>query len=85
MDTQTIINLLFAAFGALAGSVLRTIWVGVTELQRADRDLTTKIGEIEVLVAGEYMKRDEFERLSDAIFKKLDRIENKLDHKADKV
>ena len=39
---------------------------------------------IEVLVVGDYVKRTEMDSLGAAIFAKLDRIENKLDKKADK-
>jgi len=36
------------------------------------------------LVAGSYAKRDELDKMAAAIFLKLDRIEAKLDTKADK-
>ncbi len=39
---------------------------------------------IEVLVAGDYVKKDEYSAMMNAIFAKLDRIEDKLDKKADK-
>jgi hypothetical protein len=37
-----------------------------------------------VLVAGQYVHRDEFHSLSKALFAKLDKIEDKLDGKADR-
>ena len=43
-----------------------------------------RVAEIEVLVAGAYVKKDDLEKLSNAIFAKLDRIEDKLDLKVDK-
>lgn len=53
--------------------------------QRKDyMELTEKVQAIEVLVAGTYVKRDDMDKLASAIFTKLDRIENKLDNKADK-
>lgn len=42
------------------------------------------MSEIEVLVAGAYVKKDEFGASVAALFAKLDRIEDKLDGKADK-
>ena len=54
------------------------------ELRRADTALTEKVNKIEVVVAGEYVKREEFENVANVIFKKLDRIYEKLDTKADK-
>jgi len=35
-------------------------------------------------MATEYSRKDDVEKLGEAIFKKLDRIEEKLDKKADK-
>jgi hypothetical protein len=81
---QTIINWLMGLFSMLFGFLLRTVWQAVKDLQMSDKQLVEKVNSIEVLVAGQYVKQDEFNRLSDAIFKKLDRIEEKLDKKEDK-
>lgn len=82
---QGLINWLLAGFGTLIGFLLRAVWQAVKDLQDADKQLTDKVGRIEVLVAGDYVKRETFDRLSDALFTKLDRIENKLDGKVDKT
>lgn len=81
---QTIINWLLAGFGGLIGFLLNAVWQAVKDLQKADTELTKKVSEIEVLVAGAYVKKDDLGKLSDAIFAKLDRIEDKLDGKVDK-
>jgi CHASE3 domain sensor protein len=81
---QTIINWVLAGFGGLIGFLLNAVWQAVKDLQKADKDLTAKVAEIEVLVAGAYVKKDDLEKLSNAIFAKLDRIEDKLDLKVDK-
>lgn len=81
---QTIINWLLAGFGGLIGFLLNAVWQAVKDLQQADKDLVTKVAEIEVLVAGDYVKKGDLEKLSSAIFAKLDRIEDKLDLKVDK-
>ena len=81
---QTIVNWLLGGFGAMIGFLLNAVWQAVKDLQAADKELTAKVAEIEVLVAGAYVKRDDFNELSKAIFAKLDRIEDKLDGKADK-
>lgn len=81
---QTILNWILGGFGGLLGFLLNTVWQAVKDLQKADRDLTAKVAEIEVLVAGAYVKKDDIDKLSSAIFAKLDRIEDKLDGKADK-
>lgn len=81
---QTIINWVLTGFGALIGFLLNVVWQSVKDLQRADKELTEKVGNIEVLVAGAYVKKDEFTDTVRALFAKLDKIEDKIDRKADK-
>ena len=84
MDFQTAFDLSIGLAGALGGFILRATWDAVQELQESDKDISKKIGEIEVLVAGRYVTRNEMDMKVDAIFHKLDRIENKIDTKLDK-
>lgn len=81
---QTFINWLLGGFGTLIGFLLNAVWQAVKDLQTADKELTKKVSEIEVLVAGAYVKKDEFSTSVTALFAKLDRIEDKIDKKADK-
>lgn len=81
---QALINWLLAGFGALIGFLLNAVWQAVKDLQKADTDLVKQVAEIEVLVAGDYVRREDFTSLSVALFNRLDRIEDKLDRKADK-
>lgn len=81
---QTIINWLLAGFGALIGFLLNAVWQAVKDLQNADKKLVEKVSQIEVLVAGAYVKKDEFMSQMNALFAKLDKIEDKIDRKADK-
>lgn len=82
--SQTLINAIIAGVGAAVAFVLRVIWEGLRELQKADVDLTTKISEIQLLVAGNYVKKDEVDGIVRALFAKLDKIEDKLDRKVDR-
>lgn len=81
---QTLINWLLGGFGALIGFLLNAVWQAVKDLQAADKELVSKVGAIEVLVAGAYVKKDEFSNSIAALFAKLDKIEDKIDRKADK-
>jgi CHASE3 domain sensor protein len=81
---QTIINWFLAGFAGLIGFLLNAVWQAVKDLQTADKELTKKVSEIEVLVAGAYVKKEEFSTAVTALFTKLDRIEDKIDKKADK-
>lgn len=81
---QTLINWLLGGFGAVLGFLLNAVWQAMKDLQQADRELTDKVASIEVLVAGAYVKKDEFTATVNALFTKLDRIEDKIDKKQDK-
>ena len=63
---------------------LNTILDKMSMGEEAIKELADKVNKIEVVVAGEYIKRDEFDKVADIIFVKLDRIFDKLDKKADK-
>jgi len=81
---QDIINWLLGGMGTLIGFLLNVVWQAVKDLQTADRNLVDKVASIEVLVAGNYIKRDEFDRFLSRLFEKLDILENKIDHKEDR-
>lgn len=81
---QTFINWLLGGFGALIGFLLNAVWQAVKDLQMADKALADKVADIEVLVAGAYVRKEELAGFVAALFAKLDKIEDKLDRKADK-
>lgn len=81
---QTYLNYLFGGINIAFGFVLKVIWDSYKELKKTDASLAEKVNSIEVLVAGEYVKRDDFDRVANAIFAKLDKISDKLDSKADR-
>ncbi len=84
MDLQIAFNIAVALVAFLGGWVLNSLRSSIEGLQKADTNLTTKVQAIEVLVAGSYVKRDDLDKLASALFTKLDKIEGKLDGKADK-
>jgi hypothetical protein len=47
--------------------------------------LVEKVNSIEILVAGNYITKNDFDKIGAAIFAKLDKIEDKLDRKVDKT
>lgn len=81
---QSLINWIIASAGALIGFVLKSIWDAVKDLQTSDKELADKVSRIEVLVAGEYVKKEEFNSIMLRLFEKLDHIESKIDGKVDK-
>jgi hypothetical protein len=84
MFDQTLFNYALALCGALGGWVLKVIWDAVKDLQAADKVLVEKVNTIEILIAGNYMSKQDFDKIAAAIFAKLDKIEDKIDKKADK-
>ena len=84
MDLQQAFNILIGFVMTGFGWFLNVAWSSLKSLQAQDRELADKVARIEVLVAGEYVKKDEFDRAIERLFDKLDHIELKIDNKADK-
>ena len=84
MDMQTSFNLAVGLVAFLGGWVLNSLRENIQSLQKSDSELATKVQGIELLVAGSYVKRDDLDKLTVALFAKLDKIDAKLDGKADK-
>lgn len=83
MDQQ-LFNIVIGVAGALGGWWMKAMWEGLKDLQKTDHELTQQVNNLQILVAGQYMRREEFDKVGQAIFTKLDRIEDKLDKKVDK-
>lgn len=84
MESQTIINVLIGLVAFFGGIWVKSISESMKEMKATDTILADKVQRIEILVAGQYVKREELDNLSKALFSKLDRIEHKIDGKADK-
>jgi len=74
---QGIVNTIITLGAGLFGWIMKTLWDSVRKLEK-------EVSDIEILVAGQYVKRDEFRQDIQRIFEKLDVIEAKIDSKADK-
>ena len=90
-DVQMFVNAALGVIAFLGGIIIKVVWDAIStlrtslaEMREEDTKLASKVQAIEILVAGTYIKRDEFERLSAAIFSKLDKIIEKIDHKVDR-
>ena len=83
-EYQFLFNVATAIASVTFGWVLNTIWGSLKDLQTADKALVDKVAAIEILVAGRYVTRDEFNVALTAISSKLDRIQDLLSQKADR-
>ena len=77
MDIQSIFNIIFGIGTSIFGWFARELWSAV-------QDLKKDLSELREQIPKEYVAKEDFKNFTDAIFKKLDRIEDKLDDKADK-
>ncbi len=77
VDWQLIVNVAIYPALAIAGWFLRQLW-------DANAKLREDITQLSISIPQTYMPRVEAERIGERIFAKLDRIETKLDRKADK-
>ena len=84
MDPQIAFNVAVGVAGTLGGWWLNVVWGSLKDLQTADKALIEKVGAIEVLVAGRYLTREEFNGTITALFSKLDKIQDLLNSKVDK-
>ena len=81
---QSTLNWAFGIVNICLGVGLKFFFDSLRDLRKSDKELADKVNKIEVVVAGEYIKREEFDNVANVIFKKLDKIYEKLDQKADK-
>jgi len=83
-EYQVFFDVSIGVAGVLGGWVLNTVWGAVKDLQEADKELAEKVGQIEVLVAGRYVTREEFNSTLNQVFAKLDTIRDIVSQKADR-
>lgn len=81
---QSFLNWTFGIANLILGAFLKMTWDSYKELKRTDKELAEKVSGIEVLVAGQYVKREDFQGVTTQIFSKLDKILDKLEQKQDK-
>jgi len=77
VDWQTGFNIAFGIAGLFGGWLLRIVW----DLQKG---LRSDLQALQQSLPENYARRDDFKELVRTLFAKLDRIEEKLDGKADK-
>ncbi len=78
MEFQLLFNIAIAVIGAIGGWMLNKLTDKLERLQSADDNLKDKIQDIHILVAGSYVKNEALDKLSLALFSKLDKIEARL-------
>lgn len=83
-EFQVLFNIIVAIAGAFGGIILTLILSSLKELRKTDAELGKEVQALAVSLPSNYVAKPEMSSLADALFKKLDRIEDKLDGKVDK-
>jgi hypothetical protein len=69
---------------ALIVWIFRMTWNKIKELSDRQVILQERVQQVELLIAGDYVHKEEFRLFSNALFTRLDKIADKLDEKVDK-
>lgn len=83
-DFQILFNIAVGLAAFFGGFILNSIMQRIDKLETTDGKLVTSINEIKVTVATQGTQRTEDSKKLDSIFEKLEKIDEKLDRKADK-
>ena len=75
---QAIINWIIGLGGTVIGICIKSMLDSIKDLQHADKSMSERVGSIEVLVAGTYVKRGEFMEFCRQVTAKLDDIKDEI-------
>lgn len=84
MDWKALFDLAVTVVLLLGGIVGRMLWEANRSLQRDLKSLATQLGALECVLPDRYVRRDDWREAVDRIERAVERIELKLDTKADK-
>lgn len=85
MATEQIVDILLSITAFALGWMLKVVWGAVQDLQAEDKEIIDRLGRVELFVAQKYVTKDDMDKQISLLMAKLDRIENKLDAKADRA
>lgn len=71
---QELFNVVFSVAGVLMGWCLKVIWSTMSELRDSDKEMMEKMSRIEVLVAGSYVKREDYQKTMERLFERIDAL-----------
>lgn len=83
-DMSALFDFMFMMLGLLGGWLLNSMRESIRELHKMHNELSNKVQRIEVNLVGHYVTRDSMQAFTDRIYEKLEKIEQKIDSKADK-
>lgn len=75
MSYQEYFNVLLGLVAFLGGWWMKVLWSSIMDLQTSDNRILEKVNAVEVLVAGQYARKEDLDRFGRSIFEKLEKIE----------
>lgn len=78
-ESFNLYTIILGCAGFLAVLYVKNMDKKIADAKELAASASSKIHTIEVLVAGNYVKKEDHDKTTEAMFKKLDRIEDKLD------
>ena len=85
MATEQIVDILLSITAFSLGWMLKVVGGAVQDLQAEDKEIIDRLAQVELFVAQKYVTKDDMDKQISLLMAKLDRIENKLDTKADRA
>ena len=81
---QALFQIVVGVAGAAVSFIAARILQAIRDLEHRIGQLNNKISELEVLVARQHVTHSHFNSVTGAIFNRIEKMDDKLDHKADK-
>ena len=81
---QIVFNIVVGIAGMLAMFVLSAVWSRLGALEKSDKDLSKEIAAMHILVAGEYIKRQEITPMLKEIYDELKTIRTEISNKVER-
>jgi len=79
MEIQTLINITHPLLILVISAFARVLWGVLNELKQSNKELTDKLYKIESEIAGDYVKRSEFNNSRVEFAQSVDKLSKKLD------
>jgi len=83
MVDQSLVNAAIAAGGAAVSFILKRVFDEIDRMNKREQVIAEKLNNIEVLIAGNYIRREQFDSAMRMLETKLDRLDEKLSRKVD--
>lgn len=85
MDYQVLFNITVGIIGTIGGWFLHVIYDSIRELQKADFRLNEEIHRVSLLIAGDYAKQSDLEKLGIMLTEKIQMFEDRIEKQMEKI